>query len=113
MVMVGAMVVATCTSAPPPATAPPRVQVAASWVAADGTVVALNLVVPAGTDVQHVRGLAERQRADHPGARVIVRIFAATAGSERYVIGHVPAGTEPLAQASPPATLLAIYDFPR
>jgi hypothetical protein len=109
-----AMVMVACASSPPSATGqPPPARITARWVADDRTVVAVNLVVSAGMDAPERRALAERQRADHPGARVIVRIFAETAGPERYVIGHVPAVTEPLLGASPGATLLGVYDFPR
>ena len=108
-----AIVMAGCATTPPSATDPPSpAHVAARWAADDGSVVVVNLVVSAGVDAPQMRAVAERQQADHPGARVIVRIFAATAGPERYVIGHVPAGKEPLVAASPSATLLAIYDFP-
>lgn len=109
-----AIVVAACGSTPPPPASDPRPpeRVAARWVAEDGTVVVVNLVVSAAADARATRAAAERERSQSPGARVIVRIFAATAGPERFVIGHVPAGTEPLVGASPGATLLAIYDFP-
>ena len=107
-----AMVVAACASVPrSPTDPPPPAQVAARWVAEDGTVVAVNLVVAPGTNREEQRTFAERERSQHPGARVIIRIFAATAGPERYVVGHVPAGTEPLVRASPSETLLGIYDF--
>ena len=113
------MATVACGSRPPSGTqqlasAPAvAVAVAARWVADDGSVVAVNLVVPAGTGPQGIRELAERERGNHPGARVIVRIFSTTAGPERYVIGHVPGGTEPLPQVSPPpSSLLALYDFP-
>jgi len=108
------MTMAACESAPPhpspPAPAEPIV--AASWVADDGSVVAVNLVVPVGLDPRRIRELAERQRAERPGARVIVRVFAATAGPERYLIGRVPTGDEPLAEDSPTPSLLGLYDFP-
>ena len=108
-----AIVVAACASAPPPAIDPwSPAHVAARWIAEDGTVVAVNLVLSVATDARQARAIAERERADHPGARVIVRIFAATAGPERYVIGHVPAGMEPIVATSPTPTLLGVYDYP-
>jgi hypothetical protein len=108
------MATAACESASPPPTAaaPAEPIVAASWVADDGSVVAVNLVVPVGVDPRRIRELAARQRAERPGARVIVRVFAATAGPERYLIGRVPTGDEPLAQGSPTRSLLGLYDFP-
>lgn len=111
--MVVAMVMAACASAPPWASdPPPRSTVAARWIAEDGTIVVLNLVAPVGTDAQDAREMAGGERADHPGARVIVRVFAATAGPERYVIGHVPVGTGAFVEASPPPSLIGLYDFP-
>jgi hypothetical protein len=111
-VAVVTMVMAACTSAPPAATDPAPTIVAATWVADDGTVVAMNLVVAPGTTSAHIRELAERERRQHPRGRVIVRVFSAAAGAERYVIGHVPAPGEPIPDASQPASVIAVYDFP-
>lgn len=108
-----ALAMAACRSVPPHASDPPPPErAAARWVAEDGTVVVVNLVVSVETDARQTRAAAERERSQNPGARVIVRIFAATAGPERFVIGHVPTGAEPLVAASPGAALLAVYDFP-
>ena len=106
------MVAAACGSAPPSGTEPPQPVATARWVADDDSVVAVNLVVPAETDPQRTRALAEAERTTHPTARGIVRLFSATAGPERYDLGHVPAAGEPLVQASPPPSLLRVYDFP-
>ena len=108
-----ALLMAGCASAPPSVRDETPAIVAATWVADDGTVVVVNLVVASGTTSAQIRGLAEREREHHPGARVIVRIFGATSGPERYVIGHVPAGTGPPVQPSPTSTLVGVYDFPR
>jgi hypothetical protein len=104
-------VVAACASPPRAAVEPPPPVVAARWIADDGSVVAVNLVVAVGTDPGRIRLLAEREHSQRAGARVIVRIFAATAGPERYVVGHVPTGTEPLIETSSPPSLLGVYDF--
>lgn len=111
---VAGLVVVACASAPPPATDPPQpAQVAARWVADDGTVVVVNLVALAGTDARGARAIAEQERTRHTGARVIVRVFAPTAGAERYVVGHVPTRDEPLRGESRSQSLIALYDFPR
>jgi len=107
------MVMAACGSAPPVATGPAPAVVTATWVADDRTVVAMNLVVAAGTTAAQIRELAERERRHHPRGRVIVRVFSATAGAERYVIGHVPSSGEPISGTSQPASLIAVYDFPQ
>lgn len=73
----------------------------------------VNLVAFAGTDARQARAIAEQERTQHTGARVIVRVFAATAGAERYVVGHVPTRGEPLRGESRPHSLVALYDFPR
>ena len=119
---IAATVVAACASMPPPhPPEPSRPTVAARWVADDGSVVAVNLVVPIGTDPNTASDLAERERSQHPGARVIVRIFPATAGLERYVIGHVPAAGEPLVETpaaneplveTPASSQIGLFDFP-
>lgn len=115
-ILPGAMA-AACASAPPPATVPdtPTVAaptVAARWIADDGSVVALNVVVATGTDPRRVREFAERQRQEHPAARVIVRVFAATAGPERYVLAHVPRRDGALVEGPVPSTRIALYDYP-
>jgi hypothetical protein len=123
-----AAIVAACDGAspPPPLPTPPHStapaaepDVVARWTADDGSVVAINLVVPTNTDpgrirqlANQIRELADQEHADHQRARVVVRIFDSTAGPERYVIGHVPGRDEPLAEASPPTTRIALYDFP-
>jgi hypothetical protein len=114
-VAVGTVTVAACGRVPPSPAAdasPAEPAVTARWVADDGSVVAINLVVPVGTDPRRTRELAERQRAEHPGTRLIIRVFASTAGPERFVIGHVPTDDQPLADGSHPASLIALYDFP-
>jgi hypothetical protein len=102
-----------CGSARPSPTVPPVETVVASWTADDGSIVALNVVIGRGTDRRSLPDVARRLREAHPGARVIVTVFADTAGPERYVIGHVPTADEPLVQASRPATWLATFDFRR
>lgn len=107
--------VAACESAPPPPAAinpPVEPIVVARWVADDGSVVAVNLVIPAGIDPRRTRELAQRQRAGYANARVIVRVFASTAGPERFDIGHVPAADQSLTEGAHPPSLIALYDFP-
>jgi hypothetical protein len=112
-VAVMTMVMAACASAPPVATSPAPAIVTATWVADDATVVAMNLVVAPGTTSAQMSELAERERRQQPRARVIVRVFSAASGAERYVIGHVPASGEPIPEVSQPSSLIAVYDFPR
>ena len=85
---------------------------AARWVADDGSVVALNVVLGRDSDPPRLAQLARAYRDEHPGARVIVTFFAARAGQERYVIGYVPTGDGPLPPEARPATALATFDFP-
>ena len=106
--------VVACSSAPPPSTPGPDAEpsIAARWVADDGSVVALNVVLGRGMDPRHIPELARRYRGEHQAARVIVTFFAASAGQERFVIGYVPTdgGRRP---ADPqPSTVLAAFDFP-
>jgi hypothetical protein len=110
----------TALPTPPPPPAPPAPTtdadvptVVATWVADDGSVVVLNVVVPVGTRPDELPRLARDLRDNHPGSRVIVNVFAAQAGPERFVIGHVPSGDEPRLPEDRPPTLLATYEFPR
>jgi hypothetical protein len=110
----------TALPTPPPPPAPPAPTtdpdvptVVATWVADDGSVVVLNVVVPTGTRPDELPRLARDLRDNHPGSRVIVNVFAAQAGPERFVIGHVPSGDEPRLPEDRPPTLLATYDYPR
>jgi hypothetical protein len=110
----------TALPTPPPPPAPPAPTtdadvptVVATWVADDGSVVVLNVVVPVGTRPDELPRLARDLRDNHPGSRVIVNVFAAQAGPERFVIGHVPSGDEPRLPEDRPPTLLATYDYPR
>jgi hypothetical protein len=98
--------------APPTPTTTPTT-VVATWTAEDGSVVVLNVVVPVGTRPDELPRLARDLRDNHPGSRVIVNVFAAQAGPERFVIGHVPSGDEPRLPEDRPPTLLATYEFPR
>ena len=109
-----AMVWATAACASAPSSPSPRVEttVVARWVADDGSVVALNVVLGRDTDPQRIPGLARAFRDEHPGARVIVTFFADTAGPERYVIGHIPADGGSLPAGTRPASTLVTFDFP-
>jgi hypothetical protein len=110
---------ARATPAPPtptpptPTTGPDVPTVVATWIAEDGSVVVLNVVVPLGTRPHELPGLGHDLRRRHPESRVIVNVFAARAGPERFVIGRAPSGDEPRLPEERPSTLLATYDFPR
>jgi hypothetical protein len=115
-VTVLAMVWATaaCANAPPSPSPPVDTTVVARWMADDGSIVALNVVLGRDADRRAIAELARSFRDEHPGARVIVTFFADTAGPERYVIGHIPlrADDGPLPAGSRPASSLATFDFP-
>jgi hypothetical protein len=115
-VAVIAMVWATaaCASAPLSPSPPVETTVVARWMADDGSVVALNVVLGRDADRGGIPKLARSFRAQHPGARVIVTFFADTAGPERYVIGHVPLRADggPLPAGTRPASTLVTFDFP-
>ena len=83
------------------------------WVADDGSVVALNVVLPRTVKPRGLASLADRYRREHPGARVIVRLFPSTAGPERFVVGHVPSDGASLAMTTGSDAALATFDFPR
>jgi hypothetical protein len=106
---------ALACAAPPPSTQPQapaaEVAVTARWVANDGSVLALNVVVGAGTDRRRLPAIAQELRRARPHARVIVTFFDDAAGPERYVIGHVPAGDEPVIASGGP-TWLGTFDLP-
>jgi hypothetical protein len=106
---------ALACAAPPTSTQPPapaaEIAVTARWVADDGSVLALNVVVAAGTDRRRLPAIAQELRGTRPRARVIVTFFDDAAGPERYVIGHVPAADEPVIAAGGP-TWLATFDLP-
>jgi hypothetical protein len=105
--------VAACVGSPPPPTPDPEAlpSVAARWVADDGSVVVLNVVL-GPTDARRIPDLARDYRRASPKARVIVRFFAATAGEERFVIGYVPSDGGRLPAGAAPSTALAMFDFP-
>ena len=107
--------VAACESAPPSlrtTDAPAKPTVAARWVADDSSVVAMNVVLGRDTDPRRIPELARSFREQHPSARVIVTFFAASAGQERFVIGHVPTYGGPITNARP-TTAIATFDYPR
>lgn len=110
------VIAALACAAPPTPAAPPHppgvITVSARWTTDDGSVVALNVVVAAGTDRRRLPALAQELRRARPRSRVIVTFFDEAAGPERYVIGHVPAGDEPVVAAGGPAWL-GTFDFPR
>ena len=101
---------AACASAPP--SPPVGTTVVARWIADDGSIIALNVVLARDTDRRRLPELARNFRAEHPGARVIVTFFADTAGAERYVIGHVPTDGGPFPAGTRPASTLVTFDFP-
>jgi hypothetical protein len=103
---------AACASVPPSSTPPVENTVVARWVADDGSVVALNVVVGRDADRGRMPELARALRNEHSRARVIVTFFADTAGPERYVIGHVPTDGGPLPAGTRPASTLVTFDFP-
>jgi hypothetical protein len=98
---------------PTPTTGPDAPTVVATWIAEDGSVVVLNVVVPLGTRPHELSGLARDLRRQHPESRVIVNVFAARAGPERFVIGRAPSDDEPRLLEDRPPTLLATFDYPR
>jgi hypothetical protein len=102
---------AACNGAPPSPPAAPEATVVARWVADDGSVVALNVVLAAETDRGRIPELARAFRDEHPGARVIATFFASEAGSERFVIGHVPTDGGPVPAGARPASAIATFDF--
>ena len=103
---------AACEGAPPPASTDAATSVVARWTADDGSVVALNVVLGPDEDRRRLPDLARGFRNKHPDARVIVTFFPATAGPERFVIGHVPTDGGPLTGARP-SSVLATFDYPR
>jgi len=111
--VVVALAVAACASASPPGTPRPPVEpvVTAMWVADDGSVAALNVVLPRTIMPRGLAPIAERYRRDHPDARVIVRFFPPTAGRERFVVGYVPTDGSRLPATRDPAAV-ATFDFP-
>ncbi len=109
-----ALAVLACASPPMPDGSGPAqtATVAATWAADDGSLVVLNVVVAPRTRLDELPQIARDVRARHPASRVIVQVFASAAGPERFVIGHVPSGAEPLAAGRRPPSLIATYDFP-
>ncbi len=108
---VAALVAVGCTSPPEPARPNPGYEVVARWAADDGSVVALNVVVGPGLGRGGLGDVAQELRQRDPGSRVIVAFYAEWAGPERYVLGHVPAGREPLALTSHPPSWLWTVDL--
>ncbi len=84
----------------------------ARWIADDGSIVALNVVLGPNTDRRRLPELAGTFREQHPTARVIVTFFVHSAGEERFVIGRVPADGGPITNARP-STAIATFDYPR
>jgi len=115
---IGALVgiAALACAAPPTSSTPARpaaeVTVTARWAADDGSIVALNVVVAAGTDRHRLPALAQELRRAGPHGRLIVTFFDDAAGPERYVIGHMPAGDEPVVTESRGPGWLGTFDFP-
>jgi hypothetical protein len=72
----------------------------------------MNVMVPLGTDVERLRAMASTFRGDVPAGRLIVTFFPPTAGPERFVIGHMPSGGEPLIADATAAAWLARFDVP-
>jgi hypothetical protein len=102
-----------CGSAPSPASpARPDARVVARWIAADGSVVVLNVSLGRGFDHRRIPAMARTYRAAHPASRLIVTFFDDAAGQERFVIGHVPTDGSAL-PAGRPASAIATFDFPR
>jgi hypothetical protein len=102
---------AACDSAPPSPPTSPELTVVARWVANDGSVVALNVVLARDADRGRIPALARSIRDEHPAARVIVTFFASDAGPERFVIGYVPAADVPLPVGARPSSAIATFDF--
>lgn len=107
------MAALACAAPPTPTSGGSTAEVAvtARWVADDGSVLAVNVVVGAGIDRRRLRAIAQELRRTRPHARVIVTFFDDAAGPERYAIGHVPARDEPVVAAGGPAWL-ATFDLP-
>jgi hypothetical protein len=107
-------VVVACSPTPPPSAVLPAADytVTARWSADDGSIVVLNVVAADGVDRRNLPATARRYREEHPGSRVIITFFADSAGEERYVVGHVPAGGGPLPVASRGTSWLATFDYP-
>lgn len=110
--VVVALVLLACGS--PSSTASPSAgyTVVARWASDDGSIVALNVVVGPGRGPRELADIANELRERDPGSRVIVTFFAEWAGPERFVVGHVPAGREPLAVASRAPSWLWTADTP-
>jgi hypothetical protein len=105
-----------CAAPPMPSSAPEPtgdVAVTARWAADDGSVVAVNVVVAAGTDRHRLPALAQELRRAEPRGRLIVTFFDEAVGPERYVIGHMPAGDEAIVTESRGPAWLGTFDFPR
>jgi hypothetical protein len=114
--MVLAWAVLACAIPPMPSATPTAsietATVVASYTTDDASIVVLHVVVARRTTPGDLRRFASDLRARHPDSRVIVRVFASTAGKERFVIGRVPTRTGPIVSEPRPPTLLATYDFP-
>jgi len=108
-----AWTIVACSSPPSPPSPAAEATVVASWIANDGSIVVLNVIVGPDTDRRRLPDLARELRGAHPEARVIVTVFDDAAGPERYLIGRVPAGDEPLVFAPRGPGRLATFDFPR
>ena len=102
-----------CASAPPIGSpVPPADRIVARWVAADASVVVLNVSLGSGFDRRRIPAQARVYREEHPASRLIVTFFDDTAGQERFVIGHMPTDGSAL-PAGRPASAIATFDFPR
>jgi hypothetical protein len=98
----------------PPSTSPTAAdaRIVARWVADDASVVVLNVSLGHGSDRRRIPELARAFRAAHPASRLIITFFDATAGQERFVIGHIPTDGSALPAGRPPSAI-ATFDFPR
>ena len=103
---------AACDGAPLSPSTDAEPAVVARWIADDGSVVALNVVLEQDADRRRLPELARVFREQHPTARVIVTFFTDNAGPERFVIGHVPTDGGPTTNARP-STAIATFDYPR
>ena len=111
LVVIAALACAAPPPSPRPAAPAAEIAVTARWVADDGSVLALNVVVATGTDRRRLPAIAQELRRARPRSRVIVTFFDAAAGPERFVIGHVPTGDEPVIASGGP-TWLGTFDLP-
>jgi hypothetical protein len=101
-----------CGSSPPSTPTAADARIVARWVADDASVVVLNVSLGPGSDRHRIPELARAYRAAHPTSRLIITFFDASAGQERFVIGHIPTDGSALPAGRPPSAI-ATFDFPR